>query len=65
MQYILSTLKSAILAAANASNKPGFEDIVASTCEFNKAVHAKWIDDKNDARNCGYWLELATYLWCR
>lgn len=62
MQYTLSTLKSAVLAAANASDKAGFEGTFTNNREFNKAVRAKWPDDKNDARTRGYWLGLATYF---
>lgn len=62
MQYTLSTLKSAVLAAANASDKAGFEGTFTNNREFNKAVRAKWSDTKNDARTRGYWLGLATYF---
>lgn len=62
MQYTLSTLKSAVLAAATASSKPGFEGEFSTSKELRKAVATKWPDDTNDARTRGYWLGLATYF---
>lgn len=62
MKYTLSTLKSAVLAAATASSKPGFECEFATSQELRKVVAAKWPTDTNDARTRSYWLGLATYF---
>ena len=62
MKYTLSTLKSAVLAAATASSKPGFEGEFSTSQQLRKAVVAKWPADTNDARTRGYWLGLATYF---
>ncbi|WP_299486525.1 hypothetical protein [Acaryochloris sp. IP29b_bin.137] len=62
MKYTLSTLKGAVLAAATASSKPGFEGEFTTSQQLRKAVATQWPDDTNDARTRGYWLGLATYF---
>lgn len=61
MQYTLATLKAAVVDAAIASDKQGFES-VKDRKSVIKAVRKKWPNDKNDARTYAYWLGLATYF---